>query len=74
MYAFREWIRGAVASNMPLDEFARRIVTSRGGPHDDLWVGLRLVVDALSAKGVPALGLAPLGSFLWSSASTPAAS
>ena len=29
VYQFREFIRGAVASNMPLDEFARRIITSR---------------------------------------------
>jgi hypothetical protein len=35
VYAFREFIRGAVAQNMPLDEFARRILTSRGGPADD---------------------------------------
>jgi hypothetical protein len=35
VYAFREWIRGAVASNMPLDEFVRKIVTSRGGIYED---------------------------------------
>ncbi len=35
VYAFREWIRSAVASNMPLDEFARRLLTSRGGASDD---------------------------------------
>jgi hypothetical protein len=35
VYAFREWIRSAVASNMPLDEFARRLLTSRGGARDD---------------------------------------
>jgi hypothetical protein len=35
MWAFREWIRSAVASNMPLDEFARRLLTSKGGPRDD---------------------------------------
>jgi hypothetical protein len=35
MWAFREWIRSAMASNMPLDEFARRILTSKGGPRDD---------------------------------------
>jgi hypothetical protein len=35
VFLFREFIRGAVASNMPLDEFARRIVTARGGPTDD---------------------------------------
>ena len=35
VYAFREWIRTAVATNMPLDEFVRAIVTSRGGVSDD---------------------------------------
>ena len=35
VYLFREFIRGAVASNMPMDEFARRILTARGGAEDD---------------------------------------
>lgn len=35
VYLFREFIRSAVASNMPLDEFARRLVTARGGAVDD---------------------------------------
>lgn len=35
MYAFREWLRSAVASNMPMDEFTRRLLTSRGGAADD---------------------------------------
>ena len=35
MWAFREWIRSAVAANMPLDEFARRLLTSKGGLRDD---------------------------------------
>jgi hypothetical protein len=35
VYQFREFIRGAVASNMPADEFARRVLTARGGPTDD---------------------------------------
>lgn len=34
-YAFREWIRVAVATNMPLDEFVRTILVSRGGTYDD---------------------------------------
>lgn len=34
-YAFREWIRVAVATNMPLDEFVRTLLTSRGGTADD---------------------------------------
>jgi hypothetical protein len=35
VYLFREFLRGAVASNMPLDEFARRLLTARGGAVDD---------------------------------------
>jgi hypothetical protein len=35
MYAFREFLRSAVASNMPMDEFARRLLTGRGGATDD---------------------------------------
>ncbi len=35
MYQFREFIRGAVAANTPADEFARRVLTARGGPADD---------------------------------------
>jgi len=35
VYLFREWIRGSIASNMPMDEFARKIVTARGGAIDD---------------------------------------
>jgi hypothetical protein len=35
VFAFREWIRGAIASNMPLDEFVRTMLTGRGGVVDD---------------------------------------
>ncbi|MSQ93849.1 MAG: DUF1553 domain-containing protein [Gemmataceae bacterium] len=35
VYLFREWIRGAVSSNLPMDEFARKILTARGGAADD---------------------------------------
>src|SRR5262249_37120618 len=35
VFLFREFLRGAVASNLRLDEFARRILTSRGGAGDD---------------------------------------
>jgi hypothetical protein len=35
MYLFREYIRGAVAANTPLDEFAKKILTARGGAVDD---------------------------------------
>lgn len=35
VYQFREFIRGAISSNLPADEFARKILTSRGGSSDD---------------------------------------
>jgi hypothetical protein len=35
VYLFREFLRAAVAENIPLDEFARKILTSRGGGVDD---------------------------------------
>ena len=40
----------------------------RGTSHDDLWRSLQITMSALDADhpGIPALGLEPLGSFLWS--------
>lgn len=35
MYGFREWIRSAVASNMPLDEMTRQLLASKGGVADN---------------------------------------
>jgi len=35
MYGFREWIRSAVAANMPLDEMTRLLLTSKGGAADN---------------------------------------
>ena len=35
VYLFREFIRDAVASNMPMDRFARRLLTAKGGAIDD---------------------------------------
>ncbi len=35
MYAFREWIRNAVAANVPLDEMTRQLLVGRGGSADD---------------------------------------
>ena len=47
MWAFREWIRAAVSSNVPLDEFARRIITAEGSYRDDPAAAYYLVsVDA----------------------------
>ena len=31
LYAFREWIRNAVAANLPLDEMTRQLLTGKGG-------------------------------------------
>jgi len=45
----------------------------RGTPHGDLWEQLQVVFAALGREeGAPALGLAGLGSFLWSDDATPA--
>lgn len=35
VYLFREFIRDVVASNMPMDRFAKRLLTARGGAVDD---------------------------------------
>ncbi len=35
VYSFREWLRSAIASNLPMDEFARQLLASRGGASDD---------------------------------------
>lgn len=35
VYLFREYIRAAVGANTPLDEFARKLLTARGGAGDD---------------------------------------
>jgi hypothetical protein len=35
VYLFREFIRDAVASNMPMDRFARRLLTAKGSAEDD---------------------------------------
>ena len=35
VYAFREWIRAAVAANTPMDEFAREVLTARGSFTDN---------------------------------------
>ena len=35
VYLFREFIRGAISSNMPMDKFARRILTAKGGALED---------------------------------------
>ena len=45
----------------------------RGTSHDDLWQSLLVTMSALDADhpGIPALGLRPLGSFLWSPGSIP---
>lgn len=42
----------------------------RGGPHPDLWIQLRTVLNQLY-EGCPGLALPALGSFLWSPQATP---
>jgi len=47
----------------------RKLASRRlGTAHDDLWQGLKITMNALDAggKGIPELGLVPLGGFLWS--------
>jgi hypothetical protein len=39
MYAFREWLRHAVSSNMPLDRFARELITGEGAVRDSATAG-----------------------------------
>ncbi len=34
VFALREWIRAAVDTNLPLDQFARQLLTARGGVDD----------------------------------------
>jgi len=45
---------------------------TRGGLHGDLWRQHSVVARALEATGEPALGLLPLGGFLWSAEATAA--
>ncbi len=57
-------------STVRLRQLAQR---RRGTVHADLWQGLRLVMEQLNnPAGCPALGLHPLGSFLWSQAAVAA--
>ena len=48
----------------------RKLAERRRGrtAHSDLWKSLRVTMNSLDSKsgGIPALGLVPLGSFLWS--------
>lgn len=46
-----------------LVDLARR---QRGSHHTDLWTGLNVTFGALERDGIAALGLAPLGSAMWS--------
>ena len=45
---------------------------TRGGSHGDLWRQHLVVARALESSGEPALGLPPLGGFLWSREATAA--
>ena len=55
-----------------LGRIARLARVRRGSTHDDLWESLAITIESLWRDGQPALGLAPLGSFLWSPDSTEA--
>lgn len=45
---------------------------TRGSRHPDLFKSMQLVMDSLgNPEGLPALGIKPLGSFLWSRDATP---
>ena len=56
-----------------VDRLRRLAIRCRGTFHDDLWRSLQVTMAALDAdhRGIPALGLVPLGSLLWSPDSTP---
>jgi hypothetical protein len=49
-----------------IDRIRALAARRRGTTHDDLWASLRVTMTALGSTGAPELGLAPLGSFLWS--------
>lgn len=56
-------------STSRLRDLAERV---RGGRHADLWHNLGVLFEAMNKSGgFTQLGLAPLGSFLWSPAATP---
>lgn len=72
----RELLHGPDATELPRRRYVRHYslgrlremaARSRGGPHPDLWAGLRVVLAALGRPGGErVLGLPALGSFLWS--------
>lgn len=75
----REALLDPRASDAARDRYQRFYATRRlrqlcerrrGGPHADLWQGLRLVMNKLW-NGSPELGLPALGSFLWSPQALP---
>lgn len=49
-----------------VDRLRKLAARRRGTAHDDLWQSLLVTMRALDRSGIPALGLKPLGSFLWS--------
>ena len=66
-----EEIRSWYRQHYSLSRLRELSDSMRGTGHGDLWAGLSLVFCFLEEEGCPPLGLSPLGSFLWSRASTP---
>lgn len=76
----RRMLHGPEATPVSRDRYKRSYSLSRlrklatsipGDRHCDLYEGVKLVMDRLERMGCPELGLAPLGSFLWSDKAMP---
>lgn len=76
----RQMLHGPEATPVSRDRYKhsyslsrlRKLATSiPGDRHCDLYEGVKLVMDRLERTGCPELGLAPLGSFLWSDKAMP---
>lgn len=76
----RQMLHGPEATPVSRDRYKRSYSLSRlrklatsipGDRHCDLYEGVKLVMDRLERMGCPELGLAPLGSFLWSDKAMP---
>lgn len=76
----RQMLHGPEATPVSRDRYKhsyslsrlRKLATSiPGDRHCDLYEGVKLVMDRLERMGCPELGLAPLGSFLWSDKAMP---
>lgn len=77
----RDLLRGPGTDEVAVDRYRRYYSLHRlrslaeerrGTSHDDLWQGLQVTMGALHRDGAAELGLAPLGSLLWSPDATAA--